>query len=242
MWRRVEDKYKAIPSPETSSNRLRSSHRYYSAIIDMSSRRSPNPSSRSSSKQPAQQLQQKKVPAELVTYRLDSEMVYVEPAKDIEEAINFAQGVFPQLVGVARSQIAFSVNVRVNGALKTVRIAPMAWSRVLRSLATYEIIDISLLELPLATSSRFAKSESELAASVASAGDDMPPPQYASGSGNGMLGANLCRPTLDTNSFRDSEKSPFFTLQQTSNPPLPSSSSPVMKRCTSALSWFGKRR
>ena len=52
----------------------------------ISGRRSPNSSARSSGKQPqtVQQVQNKKVPAELVTYRLEGEMVYVEPAKDYE--------------------------------------------------------------------------------------------------------------------------------------------------------------
>ncbi|EJD04530.1 uncharacterized protein FOMMEDRAFT_34406, partial [Fomitiporia mediterranea MF3/22] len=84
-------------------------------------------------------------PAEILTYRFDSEMVYVAPTRDFEEALNYAQSAFPRLPNVPRSRIALSVNVRVNGILQSVRIAPMAWPRVIRSLATYEIVDISVL-------------------------------------------------------------------------------------------------
>ncbi|EJD08553.1 uncharacterized protein FOMMEDRAFT_151421 [Fomitiporia mediterranea MF3/22] len=127
-------------------------------------RRSPILTFRSSAKQPAQQTQSRKTPAELITYRLDQEMVYVQPANDFEEALNYAQSVFPQLFAVPRSRIAFAVNVRVNGILRPVRIAPMAWPRVRRSLATYEIIDISILPpapSPVAATN-FIKFETEL--------------------------------------------------------------------------------
>ncbi|EJD08445.1 uncharacterized protein FOMMEDRAFT_16806 [Fomitiporia mediterranea MF3/22] len=218
------------------------------------SRRSPIPTSRSSAKQTAQQTQSKKTPAELVTYRLDQDMVYVQPAHNFEEALNYAQSVFPQLCDVPRSRIAFAVNVRVNGVLRTVRIAPMAWPRVLRSLATYEIIDISIL--PCASSpvaaTRFTKSETELATSVSAsssqrsfavATSDEPPKYgntsgtYGVGYGYSTLGLDLYKPTLDVNKLKDSEKSPNYTLLV----PEPQSPSPVIQRCASAFSWFSKR-
>ncbi|KAI5118966.1 hypothetical protein M0805_009377 [Coniferiporia weirii] len=182
----------------------------------MASRRPSNPRARS----PARQQPHSK-PAELVTYRLDNEMVYVSPASDFDEALSYAQKVFPQLAGIARERIAFSVNVRVGGALRAVRIAPMAWERVLKSLATYEIVDLSVL--PLASSSRAAKSDTcvhnvhstpDLYASGGGSDPDCPPPMY---------GAEL--------QLRDSEKSPLFTL----SPPTP-----AIKRCSSALGgWLG---
>ncbi|THH03104.1 hypothetical protein EW145_g6528 [Phellinidium pouzarii] len=193
-------------------------------------RRSLSAVSRSPSKQPPSS----KSSADIVTYRLDNEMVYVQPAPDFEEALNYAMTVFPQLAHVARDRIAFSVNVRVNGTLRTVRIASMAWERVLKSLSTYEIVDISVLPLP--TISRAAKSDTDVRTSVTvdELLDDAPPtyggpsPQ-GEGSGSyrdsSFLGADL---------QQNSEKSPLFTL----TPPPPAS--PVMKRCTSALGWFGK--
>ncbi|KAL5521761.1 hypothetical protein ACEPAF_2509 [Sanghuangporus sanghuang] len=201
----------------------------------MSGRRSPNPSSRSSGKQSAQQAKQKKVPAELVTYSLNGEMVYVEPARDYEQALDFAQNVFPQLVEISRTRIGFLVNVRVNGALRKVRIAPMAWPRVLQSLATYEIIELSILpEL------RASHSETELATSSRNSGatiaTEEAPPKY--GSAN-MLGADLCNPFSDNSMPHDSEKSPYFTLETPGAQQLPPS--PTVKRCTSAFSWFSRR-
>lgn len=72
--------------------------------------------------------------------------------------MDYARSVFPQLNGVDRSRIVFSVNVRVRGgqsscpgeeSLKKVRIAPMAWLRVIKSLSTYEVLQLSLLpEVP----------------------------------------------------------------------------------------------
>ncbi|KAL5514201.1 hypothetical protein ACEPAG_2289 [Sanghuangporus baumii] len=201
----------------------------------MSGRRSPNPSFRSSGKQPAQQAKQKKVPAELVTYTLNGEMVYVEPARDYEQALDFAQSVFPQLAEISRTRIGFLVNVRVNGALRKVRIAPMAWPRVLQSLATYEIIELFIIP-----EWRASHSETELATSSQNSGvtiaTEDAPPKY--GSAN-MLGADLRNPFSDSSKFHDSEKSPNFTLETPNAQRLPPS--PTVKRCMSAFSWFNRR-
>ncbi|KAH8115469.1 hypothetical protein DFH11DRAFT_1743049 [Phellopilus nigrolimitatus] len=193
----------------------------------MMSRRSPNPSSRSSSKQPPQQ----KTPAELVTYRLDNEMVYVQPTSDFEHSTTH-KAFFHNLQHVARERIAFSVNVRVGSMLRTVRIAPMAWGRVLHSLATYEIVDLSIL--PLASTSRAAKSETDIITSAPGITEDAPPQYGYSGSGPGLSFGDSKDSNLLGADLRDSDRSPQALLQQPA--------SPVMKRCTSALGWFGKHR
>ena len=145
---------------------------------------------------------------------------------------------FPQLAEISRSRIGFLVNVRVNGTLRKVRIAPMAWPRVLQSLATYEIIELAVLpelratcsEIELATSSSVQSCNATLAMS------DDAPPKYGSA---GMLGAGLHNAFPDRNRYQDSEKSPYFTLDSDGAHRLPPS--PVVKRCTSAFSWFGRR-
>jgi len=166
-------------------------------------------------------------------------MVYVTPGHNFEEAVKNAQAVFPKLADVARERIAFSVNVRVGGELRSVRIAPMAWSRVLSSLATYEIIDLSVL--PYASSSRAAKSDTEVHTPTSPTrdngqslfvqgassryGDDAPP----------MYGFSVTESDDDESStdLKDSDKSPNFTLL---TPVAPSMS----RRCASALGWLGK--
>jgi len=72
-------------------------------------------------------------------------MVYVTPAHTYEDALNCAKVVFPRLANIPTELITFSVNVRVNGTLKSVRIAPMAWNEVVSSLLKYEIIDVAVV-------------------------------------------------------------------------------------------------
>jgi len=154
-------------------------------------------------------------------------MVYVTPGDNFEEALEHAQNVFPQLSRVAPERIAFSVNVRVSGELRVVRIAPMAWSRVISTLSTYEIIDLSVL--PHSQTSRAARSDSDIQASAA-VGDDVPPPSYGGGGGltiktddDDLLGADLREPKTPNSASSLSPTTPSLN-----------------RRCASALGWIGK--
>jgi hypothetical protein len=80
---------------------------------------------------------------EVVTYRFNGKMVYVTPAKDYEQALDFAQNVFPEeLRHIKRDHISFSVLSVAQRKQQTARIAAMAWTAVVGNLKTYEIIDL----------------------------------------------------------------------------------------------------
>jgi len=80
---------------------------------------------------------------EVVTYRLESKMVYVTPASNYEQAIDFAQKEFAdELSNIKRNRISFSVLVHADRTLRSVRIGAMAWPAVVGNLKTYEIIDV----------------------------------------------------------------------------------------------------
>lgn len=148
-----------------------------------------------------------------------------------QEAISCALENFPSLEAVPRDHLAFFVKVRVGGALRSVRISRNAWSKVLMSLSTYEIIDISVLPRP---SLRPAKSDTDVRSPNYDDSSDEKaflraqmfdtPPVYGDLS---LMDSNSCM-TLDT---RDTKSSTFLQIP-TSGP---------IKRASSALGWFGKR-
>jgi len=104
-------------------------------------------------------------------------MVYITPSGDFEELLNTAQQVFPPLLDVSRDRIAFSINTRFGADQRPVRISAKAWSRLLGSLARFEIVDVHIL--PFAP--RAAKSETDVYSS--SRGDDVPPQYEADSKG-----------------------------------------------------------
>jgi len=191
----------------------------------MSRRQTQSSSSRTSSKSPSS-----KIPAELVTYRYEGEMVYVNPGSDYDEAITCALENFSSLEAAPRDHIAFFVKVRVGGALRSVRISRNAWSKVLTSLSTYEIIDISVLPRP---SLRPAKSDTDVRSPNYEDSTDEKaflrsqmydaPPVYGDLS---TMDGSSC--TLEG---RETKSSAFLQIP-TSGP---------IKRASSALGWFGKR-
>ncbi|OCB85127.1 hypothetical protein A7U60_g7752 [Sanghuangporus baumii] len=223
----------------------------------MSTRRTGNitvSSSRSAPKQP-QIMSNRQYPAELVTYRLGEEMVYVEPPQDHEvkalifpplelfadqcvsdgfqQALDFAKRVFPSLADIPRARLAFQVSVRVgsNESLSKVRIAPMAWARAMKSLATYEIIEIVILAEP--TTPRVAQSETDFAVPTASGyrtGCNDAPPNYSSS-------ARLCDAFIG-----DAEKSSRAVSSRSEDGRLLSQpAAPPAKRSPSPFSWLTRR-
>ncbi|KLO13627.1 hypothetical protein SCHPADRAFT_852173 [Schizopora paradoxa] len=109
---------------------------------------------------------------DLLTFRWNSDMVYITPSSDFEELLNTAQQVFPQLLSIPRERIAFSVNTRIGADQRAVRISPKAWSRLLGSLARFEIVDVHVL--PFAP--RGSKSDTDVCS--LRGGDVDVPPQY----------------------------------------------------------------
>jgi len=84
---------------------------------------------------------------DVVTYRLGEKMVYVPPAKNYEQALDFAQREFAEdLRLIRRERISFSVlvNTGKNPSRRSVRIGAMAWPAVVCSLKCYEIIEVQV--------------------------------------------------------------------------------------------------
>ncbi|KAG6900708.1 hypothetical protein C0993_003734 [Termitomyces sp. T159_Od127] len=84
------------------------------------------------------------VPADIITYRLDSKLVYVRPADDYEQALDYAQKEYPELAELERSRISFRINAKLNGQSQSVRISASAWSAAVSRLLRGEIIDVCI--------------------------------------------------------------------------------------------------
>ncbi|KAG2109324.1 uncharacterized protein F5147DRAFT_692795 [Suillus discolor] len=86
---------------------------------------------------------QSPAPADVITYRLNSKMMYVPPAESFDQAVTFARSAFEgDLTGIDKSRISFSLNVLANGKQSSVGISSGAWSTIMSHLARYEIIDV----------------------------------------------------------------------------------------------------
>ncbi|KAJ8588827.1 hypothetical protein M405DRAFT_768598 [Rhizopogon salebrosus TDB-379] len=80
---------------------------------------------------------------DVVTYRLNNQMIYVLPAQSFDQAILFARSAFEsELTGVHNSRISFSLNVLANGKQTSMGISSVAWTAVVSHLERYEIIDV----------------------------------------------------------------------------------------------------
>jgi len=176
--------------------------------------------------------------------------------------MDYAQSVFPQLAQLPRERIAFTVNVRVGGTPRSVRVAPMAWSRVVGSLATYEIVDLCILPQAIPNISRAAKSDTDVRSTFTSGVDDGSTSAHASSSflrqgGGGLTDGDESSPPpryggapglrIDSENFNynrnllvdvdgpETEKSSSNSLLA---PPSPQ---PFTRRCASALGWLGNK-
>ena len=82
----------------------------------------------------------------------------------LQQAIDFAQKVFPELGHTPREHISFSVTVKgEDKSLQHVRIGPMAWGPVVAALPQFHYVDISVAS-PLTVPDpppKYATSESE---------------------------------------------------------------------------------
>ncbi|KAI0719850.1 hypothetical protein C8T65DRAFT_635397 [Cerioporus squamosus] len=82
---------------------------------------------------------------EVLAYRFNGQSVYVTPAESYEQAIDFAQSVYPALGDIARERISICVNGHIGKNPGHIRIAPMAWKIVVAKLTSFEILDIVVL-------------------------------------------------------------------------------------------------
>lgn len=111
------------------------------------------------------------VPPEVITYRLADKLVYVRPADNYEQALDFAQKEFAEeLSEVSRDRISFNISAPVNGERRSVRISESAWPAAVARLLRGEVIDIHVrplpakdqppqyLEVPLDSASRMSRS------------------------------------------------------------------------------------
>lgn len=71
-------------------------------------------------------------------------MVYVSAAETYEEALDFAQTVYPELQLVDRSQISFNIRVVTGSMMSNVQIGSMAWTQVVSNLTRFEVIDVGV--------------------------------------------------------------------------------------------------
>ncbi|KAG2347529.1 hypothetical protein BDR05DRAFT_848115, partial [Suillus weaverae] len=88
---------------------------------------------------------QSPAPVDVITYRLNNQMMYVPPAKNFDQAVTFARSAFEgDLTGIDKNRISFSLNVLANGKQNSVGISRVAWSTIMSRLAQYEIIDVHI--------------------------------------------------------------------------------------------------
>ncbi|KAG2347542.1 hypothetical protein BDR05DRAFT_958283 [Suillus weaverae] len=84
-------------------------------------------------------------PADIITYRLNDQMMYVPLAKNFDQAVTFARSAFEgDLTGIDKSRISLSLNVMANGKQSSVCISRAAWSAITSHLVRYEIVDVHI--------------------------------------------------------------------------------------------------
>ncbi|KAF9262929.1 hypothetical protein L218DRAFT_928540 [Marasmius fiardii PR-910] len=82
-------------------------------------------------------------PPQVITYRLGEKLVYVEPAPTYAAAVALAfQEFSDELDGISPHRITFSVNARLNGEKRPVRISEGAWSFTVNGMITNEVVNV----------------------------------------------------------------------------------------------------
>jgi len=95
------------------------------------------------------------VPADIITYRFGDKLVYVRPADNYEQALDFAQKEFSdELSQVSRDRISFTIVATMNGERRAVRISESAWVAAVARLLRGEVIDIQVRPQPQSADSK----------------------------------------------------------------------------------------
>ncbi|THU85040.1 hypothetical protein K435DRAFT_806220 [Dendrothele bispora CBS 962.96] len=150
---------------------------------------------------------------DIITYRLDGDLVYVKPSLDYNEAIALAIKEFPHaLAGIPHNRIRFSILAVVKSGRERkdrmdrtrVRISESAWAKTLEKMVKCEIVELEVIPEIEGVAGRGAKGTKDLKETGLEKGVDpsAPPgytsyemlqtPSYARGS-TSSLSANLAR-------------------------------------------------
>jgi len=84
--------------------------------------------------------------ADIITYRMGRDMVYIPLARTYSEALQLATKVFPRLSGIDSDQICLTLTVTLRGQSCPVRISPMSWSNIRTQVVQYEILDVAVAD------------------------------------------------------------------------------------------------
>ncbi|KAI0090506.1 hypothetical protein BDY19DRAFT_712994 [Irpex rosettiformis] len=107
--------------------------------------RVPKSSEGKSDKASAADKDKDKETTTVITYCLEDHRVYVALAKDLEEAINLAYEVYPELTSIPRSRIQFTISVKVKQGSAQVVVSRTAWTYVAAQMRQFEIIYVHVL-------------------------------------------------------------------------------------------------
>ncbi|KAG6920165.1 hypothetical protein DXG01_004932 [Tephrocybe rancida] len=92
------------------------------------------------------------IPTDIIIYKMGDKFVYMRPADDYEQALDYAQKEFPdELRGVTRDRIELYTIGKVDGQRQLVRISADAWTPTAARLMRGEIVFISIKPLPSTT-------------------------------------------------------------------------------------------
>ncbi|KAF9238330.1 hypothetical protein BU15DRAFT_62538 [Melanogaster broomeanus] len=83
---------------------------------------------------------------DIITYRLEDEMMYVPVAPNYKQAIGYVRDAFPNLKEVKDSSITLTriANVMIGSQQPSVGITAAVWPRMIPHLLRYEVIDIRI--------------------------------------------------------------------------------------------------
>ncbi|KAG0699357.1 hypothetical protein DFH29DRAFT_809202, partial [Suillus ampliporus] len=79
---------------------------------------------------------------DVITYRLNNQMMYVPPAQSFDQSHLPRSAFESDLTGIDKGRISFSLNVLAHGKQSSVGISSVAWPTIMSHLARYEIIDV----------------------------------------------------------------------------------------------------
>ncbi|KAL0955984.1 hypothetical protein HGRIS_002163 [Hohenbuehelia grisea] len=82
------------------------------------------------------------VPADIITYRRDDKLVFVQPAADYTGGLTEARKVFPELLNIPNERINFYITATMSGTRTQVRISESAWAPAIARLLRGEVVDI----------------------------------------------------------------------------------------------------
>ncbi|KDQ27624.1 hypothetical protein PLEOSDRAFT_158498 [Pleurotus ostreatus PC15] len=92
------------------------------------------------------------VPADIITYRKDDKLVFVQPASSYVGAIEEARKVFPELVAIPDDRIGFYITATLGHSKAQVRVSESAWCAAIARLLRGEVVDVRVVEADVSIS------------------------------------------------------------------------------------------